>query len=109
MNKYLKYALIILGVIAFIELQVLMFFTISNSINKNDIPNNINTSFEKGNRNTQGTMQEGSVPQGEMPSGNMGGDISDSAVTPGSDDNSSTSSTSSSSGKKTKTTTETSA
>jgi len=72
MNKYLKYTLITIGIIAFIELQVLLFFTIkNNNTNGNkDIPQ-MNMPFNKGDM---------SMPEDD--------DISKDAITPGSDDTS---------------------
>ena len=82
MNKYLKYTLIALGIVAFIELQVILTFTIINSNDKtnNNIPSIENT-FNKGGFNP------GGMPNGNQP--NMqDDDISNNAITPGNNSNS---------------------
>ena len=87
-NRYLKYTFIVLGIVAFIELQILMYFTISERMNREEIPTN--NTFMKDNRNMQDRM---------MNDDGNNGDISSSAITPGEDNKTSK--------KKTTTTTDT--
>ena len=107
MNNTIKYVLCVIGVIAFIVLQVLMYFTIRNNTNINNTQppvemNSTNREFNRGNGM--------SAPGGGM------NDISENAITPGEDNSSTdsnkttnTSDSSSKSSKKTKTTNDTNA
>jgi cytoskeletal protein RodZ len=109
MNNTIKYVLCVIGVIAFIEIQVLMYFTIRNNTNTNI--NNTQPPVEMNSTNREFNRGNGmSAPGGGM------NDISENAITPGEDNSSSnsdtttnTSDSSTKSSKKTKTTSDTNA
>ena len=97
MNKIFKYALICVGVVSFIELQIITYASINNMININtNKPMEINSPSKNKN------MRDNGIEAGGM------GDISENAITPGENEKDSSSAKTtdeSNSNKKNKTTT----
>lgn len=82
MNKLFKYALICVGVVSFIELQIITYTSINNMININtNKPMEINSPSKNKNMRDNGI---------EAPGGGVG-DISENAITPGENEKNSSS------------------